>query len=203
MPRRGRPRKFDRASAVTAAMELFWKNGYASTTLGDLCEVIGITPPSFYCAFKTREDLFLETIERYMELYWNKALADFMAEEDIYKAAEDFLIAAVKIYSRPNLPRGCFIDVSAGGLSAKDTRVIEALNAQKNDARELFRKKLLAAINSGQLPPDCDVRAITGALYVFLKGLATAAREDLCQAELTEIVSRGLSLLPAPQNKNK
>lgn len=59
---------------------------------------------------------------------------------------------------------------------------------------------VLRIIDAGQLPPDSDVPAITGALFACLKGIAAIARNDLCQAELLEIASCRLLLLP-PKEK--
>lgn len=193
---RGRPREFDRAEAVNVAMEIFWRNGYMQTTLGDLCAAMGITAPSFYCAFNTREDLFLETVNHYKELYWNGALQRLLAESNLYTAFETFFCDAVKIYLRPNLPKGCFIDISTVGLSSKESRIIDALVSLDRMTSELFRKRLMLAIDTAQIPSDCDIPSITGSLIAFMKGVAGIARQDLCQAELLKIANRGLLLLP-------
>src|SRR5687768_4018099 len=62
---RGRPRSFDRDAALERAMELFWRQGYESTSISDLTAAMGITPPSLYAAFGDKERLFLEAVERY------------------------------------------------------------------------------------------------------------------------------------------
>lgn len=196
---RGRPREFDRSKAVHIAMEVFWKKGYMQTTMDDLCKAMSITAPSFYCAFNTKEKLFLETINYYFEIYWQAALAQLMAENDIYHALQNFLKAAVEIYLRPGLPKGCFIDISTVGLTQKESRIITALESEEKKTMELIRKRLLLSVETGQLPPASNVPAIAGSLLAFLKGIAALARNDMCQAELLEISSRGLLLLPPPQ----
>ena len=54
----GRPREFDIEKALDTAGELFWRKGYEGTSLSDLTGAIGITPPSFYFAFKSKAALF-------------------------------------------------------------------------------------------------------------------------------------------------
>lgn len=200
-PQRGRPREFDRSKAVHTAMELFWKSGYMQTTLIDLCEAMKITPPSFYCAFETKENLFLEVVEHYKNIYWNNVLERFINEKDIYAALYNFLMDAVRIYLRPNLPSGCFIDISTVGLSPKEERINHVLARSDKFTNELFRKRLMMAIDAGQIPPDSDIPAIAGALFAFLKGVATMARQGLCQSELMSIAGRGMLLLPPMQNR--
>ena len=48
---RGRPREFDRDRALARAMRLFWSRGYEATSVSELTEAMGITPPSLYSAF--------------------------------------------------------------------------------------------------------------------------------------------------------
>src|SRR5437016_4416200 len=56
MSRTGRPREFDRDEALQRAMELFWAQGYEGATLADLQKAMGgITAPSFYAAFGSKE----------------------------------------------------------------------------------------------------------------------------------------------------
>lgn len=197
---RGRPREFDRDAALNAAMETFWRKGYMQTTLGDLCAAMGISAPSFYCAFGTREDIFLETVAHYKKQYWDKALVRLMREEDVRTALKNFVEDAVQIYMRPGLPKGCFVDISTMGLLPGETRIIEALAALDRETEALFRKRLLRAIEAGQLPPESNVRPIVGALIAFMKGVALLARGDMCQAELIEIARRGFALLPTAKD---
>ena len=167
---RGRPREFDRDAALNAAMEVFWRKGYAQATLGDLCEAMGIRAPSFYLAFGSRADIFLETVAHYRKTYWDKALEGLMREGDIRTALKHFLEEAVRIYMRPGLSKGCFIDVSTMSLDPGETRIIEALAAQGRETEALFRRRLLQAIEAGQIPPDSNIPAIIGALSAFLGG---------------------------------
>src|SRR5258706_15799806 len=62
---RGRPRSFDRDTALERAMEVFWRFGFEGASLHDLTEAMGINPPSLYAAFGDKEGLFLEAVERY------------------------------------------------------------------------------------------------------------------------------------------
>ena len=71
MAQMGRPRTFDRDAAITQAMHLFWEHGYDSTSLSQLKANIGsgISAPSFYAAFGSKEALFKEVMERYLNTH--------------------------------------------------------------------------------------------------------------------------------------
>ena len=61
----GRLRELDVEKALDPASELFWRKGYEGTSLSDLTGAIGITPPSFYSAFKSKEALFKQVVDGY------------------------------------------------------------------------------------------------------------------------------------------
>ncbi|MCA9640327.1 MAG: TetR/AcrR family transcriptional regulator [Polyangiaceae bacterium] len=63
-----RSRDFDLEQALDGAVELFWRQGYASTSVRQLCEAMGIQPGSFYAAFESKEACFQRSLERYLTL---------------------------------------------------------------------------------------------------------------------------------------
>lgn len=80
MAQMGRPRRFDRDEAIQQALYLFWQHGYEATSLAQLKANIGggITAPSFYAAFGSKEALFREAVACYLNSYGrvNDALWD-------------------------------------------------------------------------------------------------------------------------------
>ena len=62
-----RPREFDEAAALEAAMECFWRRGYEATSLRDLTASMGLTAPSLYNAFGGKQELFSRALERYLD----------------------------------------------------------------------------------------------------------------------------------------
>src|SRR6202044_797387 len=62
----GRPREFDREAALHAAMLVFWRKGFAATSMNDLCDAMDIRSPSLYAAFGSKEALYLEAMEHYV-----------------------------------------------------------------------------------------------------------------------------------------
>ena len=65
--RRGRPRAYDPQVAIARAAEVFWKAGYAGTSLDDLVAATGMNRPSLYAAFGDKRDLYLKTLEYYRD----------------------------------------------------------------------------------------------------------------------------------------
>jgi AcrR family transcriptional regulator len=63
----GRPRKFNREGVLDRALPIFWKQGFASTTVQHLEEVTGVNKSGLYAEFEDKEDLFLASLERYVQ----------------------------------------------------------------------------------------------------------------------------------------
>jgi len=55
---------------VESARILFWERGYESTSLADVLEHAGARSGSLYYFFRTKEELLLAVLDRYMELLW-------------------------------------------------------------------------------------------------------------------------------------
>ena len=67
MPRRGRPRNFDRDAVLDRAMQTFWKLGYEGASIADLTAAMGITAQSLYAAFGSKSALYREALGRYRD----------------------------------------------------------------------------------------------------------------------------------------
>ena len=54
-----RPRKFDEDQVVRASRDVFWSQGYAGTSVGDLGEATGLGRGTFYHTFGDKHAIFL------------------------------------------------------------------------------------------------------------------------------------------------
>lgn len=200
---RGRPRTFNRSQALLKALELFWRRGYAQTTVSQLCSAMNIRSPSLYCAFGSKSQLFLEALAYYRHTYWDPLFRRFMEEKNIYRATKKLLEQTAQTLLLPEAPCGCLTVVSALTLPAEEEAVLQAVASMRQETKKIFRQRLMAALKEHQLPADCDVPAVAGALTNFFEGLALQARdEELCLAELTAIAVQGVHLLPKRQQGN-
>ena len=60
----GKP-SFDREDLIERAQALFWKSGWAGTSMKDLEKGLNIRPGSFYAAFGSKDDLYELALDRY------------------------------------------------------------------------------------------------------------------------------------------
>lgn len=193
---KGRPRAFDRVSALHSALEVFWQQGYEPASVADLCKAMHINPPSLYAAFGNKASLFLEALRHYEHTYWDAPAARFMKEPDIYTAVEDFFSEAAKILLSPETPCGCMVVLAAVNISETEKEIIETVRKFRLASKKMFADRLRQAISDGQIPADTDVPALAGALNTLLEGLSIQARDGLFQSELKAFASYAVRMLP-------
>ena len=102
----GRPREFDVGQAVATAADLFWAKGYDRTSLSDLTKAIGITPPSFYFAFGSKEGLFRKVLDHYLSGHLGY-FEDALREPTARKVVERLLYGYADGQTDPAHPPGC------------------------------------------------------------------------------------------------
>ena len=57
--------KHDKEKVINGGMELFWKKGYKSVGINEICSVTGMTKGAFYNKFNGKEQFLNETIKLY------------------------------------------------------------------------------------------------------------------------------------------
>jgi AcrR family transcriptional regulator len=63
----GRPKNFSREQVLEKAMPVFWKQGFADTSLQELERATGVNKSGLYTEFRDKEDLFVACLRHYLE----------------------------------------------------------------------------------------------------------------------------------------
>src|SRR5271169_4511702 len=122
--RRGRPRAFEPEAALGQAMDVFWKDGFAATSLDDLSAATGLNRPSLYGAFGDKRALYIQAYRQYRKRV-NEVFAPlFQARAPLRVKLRRVLIAALELYlSGEEGPRGCFTVLSASSDAVADPEI--------------------------------------------------------------------------------
>ncbi len=194
---KGRPRSFDRAKALEAALRTFWKLGYEPASVPELCSAMGVNPPSMYAAFGSKAALFIEAMEHYERSYWEEPGRRFLAEPDLRRAVAGYFDDAARILLSPETPCGCMVVLAAVNLADSAGKVAQAVRRLRMATKEMFALRLRKAAGEGLIPPDTDIPALAGTLNALLEGLSLQARDGLSQNELRAMAAHAASLIPS------
>jgi AcrR family transcriptional regulator len=193
---RGRPREFDRDQALARAMRLFWSRGYEATSVSELTEAMGITPPSLYSAFGDKKRLFLEAVARYQEgpgAFAKKALAE---EPTAERAIRSLLMGAVDSFCDPKQPKGCMVVLSATNCAVESSDVLHDLADRRRATERAIRDRIVAGRAAGEFPADTDADALAGLVTATLYGIALKARDGASRNSLRRIVDQTMRMWP-------
>jgi AcrR family transcriptional regulator len=198
-----RTRVFDVEEAIDIATELFWRQGYDRTSLSDLTQAIGITPPSFYHAFGSKEALFEKVVEVYRASHF-RFFEDSLAQPTALGVAERYLHGSADAYTDPKHPMGCLgINNVLPSVDEKDG-VRRILLATRIDMRRKLLSRFNAALASGDLPTSAKSEDLVRFLQVVSYGLSIEAQSGANRKALHRAVDVALRVWPpAKRTKSK
>lgn len=174
----GRPRSFDRQTALRQAMDVFWALGYEAATLADLQKAMGgISAPSFYAAFGSKEALFREAVELYSSTLGAPMLRALAERHTARASVEALLRAAVRAFRKPGKPRGCMLVLAAMNSAPGNRGVAEFLRGLRSRRRRAIEDRLRRAMKEGEVPATLDAAALASFYATVIDGLAIQARD--------------------------
>jgi len=192
--RRGRPPSFDRDEALAAAMNVFWAKGYEGATLEDLLEAMGgITAPSLYNAFGSKEALFKEAIDLYVSTIASKAVEALEKAPSARAGVESLLRTATEGFCRPGGPRGCMVASSAAKCAHGNEGVEEYVRSLRLKATDTIKRRLKRAVEEGELPAAVDAGRIAAFYATVAQGLGVRAGDGVSRAELMAVVDGAMA----------
>jgi len=195
--RSGRPRAFDIDQALDRAVLVFWSKGFEGASLDDLTEAMGISRPSLYRAFGSKEDLFYKALERYTEgltSYFGRAL-----EEPTSKAvAAAVLDGTVEAATTPGLPVGCLGVHGALAVGDEAGHVRDVLIAWREEGIAHLTRRFQQAVDDGDLPPSSHPHLLALYLRTVANGIAVQAASGSSRTELLQVAALALGSWPKP-----
>jgi AcrR family transcriptional regulator len=198
--RRGRPRAYDPAQAIAQAAALFWKAGYAGTSLDDLSEATGMNRPSLYAAFGDKRDLYLKTLEYYREEGRALAREALAGDPPLRVFLKRFYDKALAIYLTDG-PRGCYSIGTAATVAAVDDKVRDFLADSMRATDSFLTHQIGKAKQRGEIARDADVDALGYLATATLHTLAVRSRAGLPRKELDALVNAAINVICGPAAK--
>jgi TetR/AcrR family transcriptional regulator, copper-responsive repressor len=176
---KGRPRSFELDDVLEKATRVFWRHGYEGASLGRLQAATGLTPPSIYNAFGSKEGLYEACLEHYAAGPGARHVAE-LSEPPSRDGVRAFLVAAAREFTQPGRPPGCMVSTAALNLSPDLASVEEATAARRSATMSLIEDYLRRA---GATDPQTLARFF-GAI---IQGMSVQARDGATEEELTAL----------------
>ena len=165
---RGRPRCFDRSTAINTALSLFRQRGYDGVGVAELSQALGIKPPSLYAAFGNKHGLFVEAVRAYAAedgKFINEAVGKANSLEE---AVTNLLLAAADAFCKRKNQPGCLI---LDGTRNCTDRKAQATTEEMRQETRTFLKEAFSR--------HCarDTAEMADYVLIAMTGLSGAARQ--------------------------
>ncbi len=180
----GRPRSFDRDTALAAAVEQFWRTGYEETSIAMLTGAMGVTPPSLYAAFGDKDSLFEEASDLYFRRTCEGVDAA-MAEPSIRGAITRMLEGTARAHTASDTPLGC--------LLLTEPR----LTPQREVMHGKLTERIARGVADGDLPPTVRPDDLASFLMAVMRGMSGCARDGGSTDEVLAIARTAVAAIPA------
>jgi AcrR family transcriptional regulator len=192
--RRGRPRAYDPQEALARAAAQFWKAGYAGTSLDDLVAATGMNRPSLYAAFGDKREIYLKTLDYYMEEGQALARAALADDPPLRIFLKRFYDKALDLYYGDG-PRGCYTVGTAATVAAVDEDVRKFLAERVRNADDFLRKQIEKGRQRGEIAQEADPAALAYLATATLHTLAVRSRAGMPRKELEALARAAIAVI--------
>lgn len=154
----GRTKEFNRNDVLDDAIQVFWRQGYADTSLTDLEKATGVNKSGLYSEFKDKDDIYLESLRRYHD---NMPLYALLKVDPLgWQNIENYFKAQLQCKGQ----RGCFMALTMREHSIIPMKVKNLLEKNFAEVFELF-------LNNVRATKVKDPESVTRMVLTFATGL--------------------------------
>ncbi|AWW00150.1 TetR/AcrR family transcriptional regulator [Arcticibacterium luteifluviistationis] len=167
-----RKKEYIEEEVIEKAMNLFWQNGYETTSMQMLEKAMGINKFSIYSSFGSKNGVFLESLKSYKNKV--KSIFDkFQNATNGIDSIKEFFYDSVNIADHDGYQKGCLLTNTYNEFVEKEDELIkEQMDSFMVNLKGLFIEKL-------RMDPSKDEETIAkqaNFLLLAKHGLAAASR---------------------------
>jgi len=167
-----RKKKYIEAEVIEKAMTLFWRNGYAATSMQQLEKEMGINKFSIYASFGSKNGVFLESLKCYKQQL-NFLINKLKASSSGVKGIKQYFYDFISFSKEKNLCKGCLVTNTANELGEDaDAEIKLELRNFTNEVRQVFADTLAQDTRK----KGSEINAEADYLIISMVGLASASR---------------------------
>ncbi|MBB1624353.1 TetR/AcrR family transcriptional regulator [Achromobacter sp. UMC71] len=170
-----RTKDFEPDDVADAAMHVFWRRGYAATSVQDLVDGTGLGRGSLYNAFGSKQGLYEAALRRYHDL--TAANLELLARpgtarERIGRLLDFIVDDELREASR----RGCLVANASLEMAGQDDTVAELVRRNFQRLEKALEKILADAQAGGEIDAGKSPRALARFIVTTIQGLRVVSK---------------------------
>ncbi|WP_372754239.1 TetR/AcrR family transcriptional regulator [Labilibaculum sp.] len=145
-----RQKAYNEKEVIEKATELFWNNGYESTSMSLLEKAMGINKFSIYASFGSKQGVFIESLK----CYKNKAqdmLTKLKKSPKGKEAIQEFFYDFLLFSKASNLQKGCLLTNTSAELGSHgNAEIMAEIASFTKELKSIFAEKLAKDTSKSQ-----------------------------------------------------
>ncbi|MFV1967059.1 MAG: TetR/AcrR family transcriptional regulator [Pirellulaceae bacterium] len=172
------------------ATELFWKQGFESTTLDDILKATGFNRHSLYNEFGSKEGLFIEVLKNYRA----------QSNERLTPLAEQRGLEALNTLFDVRRPfdgsgRGCLFTSTINERHCVPPEAFDISRSSYRGVEDMVYGAVRQAQEDGEIPAEKDPKSLAQYVVLILQGLGTMSKAGMTENEASKLTDQTLAFL--------
>jgi len=179
-----RKKEYIEEEVIEKAMELFWRNGYETTSVRMLEKEMGINQFSIYSSFGNKKGVFIKSLACYKGKAKLELINKLQNSSDGINAIKQYFYDFINFSKESRLNKGCLITNTVNELGEKaDQEIMSEIVNFATNVKTLFIEKLeLDNLKTAEI-----INKQANYLMVALQGLSVASKM-FNQGELDDFI---------------
>lgn len=194
--RPGRPATFDRDRALNVATDLFWRYGFEGTSIAVLTDALGVTPPTLYAAFGSKDELYRACLRNYRKPTGTDGPSASKSERSARVTVHQFLHSMAERFASPDSPAGCMVASGSLRCGAENGSAVAAVAAVRAEGLAGFIELLADAVRTGELAGYVDREGLARFYTAVIQGMSIQAIDGASEAALRSIADLAMAAWP-------
>ena len=197
----GRPRTFDETVVLDAVAAEFRVHGFADTSTEQLCGAAGMLRGSLYNAFTSKEELFIQALERYATRFRDLQATILTDTErtgaERLRAVMDVIIEEERDARDHGHGAGCMVvhSMMTPGLRERDERIARILDQDLRQRLSLLEGAIQAGQLDGSIPSGVDPGEGALLFVTVTNGIRTMGQAGVSPPTLRRTALAGIATL--------
>lgn len=190
-----RVREFDPQTVLAEATQIFWRNGYADTSMEDIVAQTGVSRYGLYGTFGNKKELLISAIRHYDEMMSQLLMAKLQDREASLPAIIDYWRTIAEHAKDDTFCAGCLIVNVAVEVAPHDSDVSAKVQRIDRKHQALFTRAIQNGQMNGEVPTHIDAEGSALMMVSLARGLALMVRAGTDSETLWPAVDAALATL--------
>lgn len=170
-----RIKEFDPEKVADSVMDVFWRKGFAATSIQDLVKETGLSRSSLYSTFKSKEELYQQALNRYQ--IKTTANIDLLSGLGSVKNIISQLLSQI-VEDEVTDPqhRGCLMANASLELASHDENVAKSVLYNYERLRNALEGLIMRGQQSGEISPDHSPMALALFFVNTIQGIRVLSK---------------------------